>query len=291
MTIRGAVDLPDQSGRTVIVTGASSGLGAETARRLARVGAKVILACRDEARGRATADEIGESTTVQRLDLADLASIREFAASVAEVDVLLNNAGVMATPPGRTVDGFETQVGINHLGHFALTALLLDRIRDRIVTVSSGVHILGKVVLSDLNWASRRYRRWPAYSQSKLANLMFAYELQRRLTAVNSEKLSVAVHPGYARTNLHRHARGLQSAALVASAGAFGQSAEMGALPLLYAATGAVAAGGYYGPGGLGGLRGHPAPARSSATSHDEETARLLWNLSEQLTGTRFAVT
>ncbi len=188
-------DIPDQQGRTFIVTGANSGLGAVAARALAGAGARVVLACRNVDKGKAVADRIGSLAEVRRLDLADLSSVREFADSVDRVDVLVNNAGVMAVPYARTADGFEMQIGTNHLGHFALTGLLLGRISDRVVTVSSDMHNLGVIDLDDLNWQRRKYRRWQAYGQAKLANLLFAYELQRRLTAAGWSKLSVGAPP------------------------------------------------------------------------------------------------
>ncbi|WP_067703722.1 oxidoreductase [Nocardia jejuensis] len=277
-------NIPDQSGRTFIVTGANSGLGAVTARALAGAGAQVIMACRNEVKARGVADRIGPNATVRRLDLADLASVRDFADSIESADVLVNNAGVMAVPLRRTADGFEMQIGTNYLGHFALTGLLLDKIRDRVVTLSSGAHALGRIDLTDLNWERRGYQRWAAYGQSKLADLMFAYELQRRLTANGSAKLSLAAHPGYAATDLQGHTESFQDTFLAIGNKLFAQSAEMGALPTLYAATAEVEPGGYYGPTGLRGLRGHPGRSGSTSASRDEVTARRLWELSEQLT-------
>ncbi|MFE3442345.1 oxidoreductase [Nocardia sp. NPDC059180] len=281
-------DIPDQHGRTFIVTGANSGLGAVAARALAGAGAQVVLACRNVAKGQAVADEIGSLAEVRRLDLADLSSVREFAASIDRADVLINNAGVMGVPYGRTADGFEMQIGTNHLGHFALTGLLLGRIADRIVTVSSGAHAMGAIDLDDLNWQRRKYQRWPAYGQAKLANLMFAYELQRKLTAAGWSKLSVAAHPGYAATELQSHTESIQDTVMALGNRIFAQSAEMGALPELYAATADVEPGAYYGPTGWRGLRGYPGRSGSSKRSKDEETARSLWELSEKLTGVTF---
>jgi NAD(P)-dependent dehydrogenase (short-subunit alcohol dehydrogenase family) len=192
----------DLRGKTFVITGANSGLGAVTARAVAAAGGHVIMACRDVDKATAVAADLGELARVHRLDLGDLASVREFASSVEEFDTLINNAGVMAVPKRRTVDGFESQIGINHLGHFALTGLLIERIRGRVVTMSSGLHVLGCIDLGDLNWEARRYRRMRAYAASKLASLLFAYELQRRLTLAGSPVLSVAAHPGYAATNL-----------------------------------------------------------------------------------------
>ncbi|MEV5649348.1 oxidoreductase [Nocardia sp. NPDC052254] len=284
-------DIPDQSGRTVIVTGANSGLGAVTTRALAGAGAQVIMACRDEVKARAVADSIGGRVQVRRLDLADLSSIREFARGIDGdgVDVLINNAGVMALPLRRTADGFEMQFGTNHLGHFALTGLLLDKISERVVTVASGAHLIGRIDLTDPNYEHRRYERWRAYGQSKLANLMFAYELQRRLTASGSSKVSVAAHPGYASTELQSHTESFLDSIMSLGNRILAQSAEMGALPSLYAATAKVEPGAFYGPGSLGGLRGHPTRSGSSAASRDEVTARRLWDLSEKLTQVDFS--
>jgi NAD(P)-dependent dehydrogenase (short-subunit alcohol dehydrogenase family) len=278
-------NIPDQSGRTFIVTGANSGLGAVAARALAGAGADVVLACRNVAKGEKVAGEIGARAQVRKLDLADLASVREFAESVDKVDVLINNAGVMAVPEGRTADGFEMQVGTNHLGHFALTGLLLDKVSDRVVTVSSGAHAAGKIDLNYLNWEHRKYQRWSAYGQAKLANLMFAYELQRRLTAAGSSKISVAAHPGYAATDLQSHTESIQDKVMALGNRLLAQSAEMGALPELFAATADVEPGAYYGPTSWRGLRGYPGPSGSTKSSKDEEVARGLWELSEKLTG------
>ena len=194
-----AADLPSFAGRTVIVTGANSGLGEVTARELARVGAKVILAVRNTDKGDAAASGMTGDVEVRKLDLQDLASVRAFADGVDAVDVLVNNAGIMAVPYAQTVDGFESQIGTNHLGHFALTNLLLPKITDRVVTVSSGMHLIGYISLKDLNWKSRPYLAWPAYGQSKLANLLFTSELQRRLSAAGSAVKAHAAHPGLLR--------------------------------------------------------------------------------------------
>ena len=202
---RTAADLPSFAGRTVVVTGANSGLGEVTARELARVGAKVILAVRNTDKGAAAASGMTGDVEVRKLDLQDLASVREFADGVDAVDVLVNNAGIMAVPYAQTVDGFESQIGTNHLGHFALTNLLLPKITDRVVTVSSMMHLIGYISLKDLNWKSRPYFAWPAYGQSKLANLLFTSELQRRLAAAGSPVKAHAAHPGYSDTNLQGH--------------------------------------------------------------------------------------
>ncbi|WP_405179472.1 oxidoreductase [Nocardia sp. NBC_01377] len=288
MTRWDASNIPDQTGRTFIVTGANSGLGAVAARALAGAGAEVVLACRNVDKGAAVAAAIGPRARVARLDLADLASVREFASSVDAADVLINNAGVMAVPLARTADGFESQLGTNHLGHFALTGLLLDRISDRVVTVSSGAHAMGRIDFGDLNWERRKYQRWNAYGQAKLANLLFAYELQRRLTAAGSSKLSVAAHPGYAATELQSHTESFFDPLMSVGNRLFAQSAEMGALPELYAATASVEPGAYYGPSSLGGLRGYPGRSGSSKASKDERVAAELWEVSEKLTGVAF---
>ena len=197
-----AADLPSFAGRTVIVTGANSGLGLVTARELARVGAKTILAVRNKAKGDEAAASMTGDVEVRSLDLQDLASVRAFADGVDSVDVLVNNAGIMAVPYAQTVDGFESQIGTNHLGHFALTNLLLPKITERVVTVSSVLHLIGWISLKDLNWKSRPYSAWLAYGQSKLANLLFTSELQRRLDAAGSPVKAHAAHPGYSATNL-----------------------------------------------------------------------------------------
>jgi NAD(P)-dependent dehydrogenase (short-subunit alcohol dehydrogenase family) len=285
-----AADIPDLAGRTYVVTGANSGLGACTARELAEHGARVIMACRNVGKAERLAADIAGSTEVRALDLADLASVRAFADGVDGLDVLVNNAGVMALPRGRTRDGFELQFGTNHLGHFALTGLLLPKIAARVVTVSSGAHRIGRIDLADLNWQHRRYGRWRAYGQSKLANLMFAYELQRRLTAAGSGVLSLAAHPGYASTDLQSHTQSLQDHLMALGNRVIAQSAAAGALPTLYAATAAdVTGGAFYGPDGPAGVRGHPRRVGSSRASHDEVVARALWQCSEELTGVRVA--
>ncbi|MCA2209980.1 oxidoreductase [Nocardia rosealba] len=278
-------DLSDQTGRTFIVTGANSGLGAATARALSAKGARVILACRNTAKAEQVASELPGETQVRELDLADLNSVRAFAESIERVDVLINNAGVMALPLRRTADGFEMQFGTNHLGHFALTNLLLDRIADRVVTVSSNAHRIGRIDLTDPNWEQRRYDRWRAYGQSKLANLLFATELQRRLAGEGSSVLSVAAHPGYAATELMSHTESVQEVFMWLGNRMFAQSPAQGALPTLFAATADVEPGGFYGPDGLFGLWGHPAPCAMAAPAHDRAVAAELWELSEKLCG------
>ncbi len=285
-----AADIPSQEGRTALVTGANSGIGLVAARELARAGAHVVLAVRDPARGEKAAATIPGEREVRRLDLADLASVRELAEGwEGELDVLVNNAGVMAPPEGRTKDGFELQIGTNHLGHFALTNLLLPHITDRVVTVSSTAHRIGKVDLDDLNWERRGYSRWPAYGQSKLANLLFTLELQRRLDAADSRIRAVAAHPGYAATNLQSHTQNfIQSTVMRVSNLVLAQSDEMGALPTLYAATVDVPGGSYVGPDGFREQRGHPKLVGRTNAAKDTEAAKGLWELSEKLTGVSF---
>ena len=287
-----AADLPRQDGRTYVITGANSGIGLVAARELARVGARVVLAVRDPARGEQASAAIQGETVVRPLDLADLASVRAFAdAWDGPIDVLVNNAGVMATPRRRTNDGFELQIGTNHLGHFALTNLLLGDVSDRVVTVSSGAHRGGSIRLDDLNWERGHYNRWRAYGQSKLANLLFTLELQRRLAAAGSELRAVAAHPGYARTNLQHHTESILHRGVMVITDLTGQSDEMGALPTLYAATQDIPGGSYVGPDGFAEQRGHPRLVGRSKAASDEQTARRLWELSEELTGTTFPLT
>jgi NAD(P)-dependent dehydrogenase (short-subunit alcohol dehydrogenase family) len=286
-----AADLPDQSGRTVVVTGANSGIGLVAARELARRGARVVLAVRDVAKGERAAATVTGTREVRALDLADLASIRAFAAAwEGDLDVLINNAGVMAVPESRTADGFELQLGTNHLGHFALTNLLLEHVTDRVVTISSGAHRMGRIRFDDLNW-EREYDRWGAYGQSKLANLLFTLELQRRLTASGSTVRALAAHPGYAATNLQgRTQNPLQDALLALGNRVMAQSDEDGALPTLYAATQDLPGASYVGPSGFGEMRGAPTLVGRSTAATDLATARALWELSEQLTGVRYAL-
>jgi NAD(P)-dependent dehydrogenase (short-subunit alcohol dehydrogenase family) len=286
-----AADLPDMTGRSVVVTGANSGLGAIAARELARAGARVVLAVRDAARGEAAAASMPGFTEVHALDLADLASVRAFAdAWDGPIDVLVNNAGVMALPERRTADGFEMQIGTNHLGPFALTNLLLGHITDRVVTVSSFAHRYGRMNFDDLN-AERRYGRWSAYCQSKLANLLFTLELQRRLEAAGSDVSAHAAHPGYAATNLQGHTTHVVDRLVMGVTNrVLAQREEIGALPILFAVTQELPPGSYTGPGGLQEMRGHPAAAGRSVAACDEQTAKRLWEVSEQLTGVRFGL-
>jgi NAD(P)-dependent dehydrogenase (short-subunit alcohol dehydrogenase family) len=285
-------DIPDQRGRTVVVTGANSGLGRATAAAFAQAGAHVVLAVRDPERGERAAAGLAGSTEVRTLDLADLASVRAFArAWDGSLDVLVNNAGVMAVPRGRTVDGFETQLGTNHLGHFALTNLLLGHVADRVVTVSSAAHRHGRIDLDDLNWERRRYRRWAAYGQSKLANLLFTLELDRRLVEAGSLVRALAAHPGYAATNLQlRTGSILQTSLMAVTNRLFAQSDAMGALPTLYAATQDLPGGSYVGPDGPGERRGHPTLVGRTAAAGDTELARRLWDRSADLTGVSFGL-
>jgi NAD(P)-dependent dehydrogenase (short-subunit alcohol dehydrogenase family) len=285
-----AADLPSQKGRIFIVTGANSGLGLPTARALAEAGAHVVLAVRDVAKGETVAASIAGDTEVRRLDLADLASVRAFAdAWQGDVDVLINNAGVMRTPERRTADGFELQIGTNHLGHFALTNLLLRHVTDRVVTVSSGAHRGGSISLDDLNWQRRRYQRWAAYQQSKLANLLFTLELQRRLTAAGSPIRALAAHPGYAATNLQfRSERGIEDRVMGLANRFFAQTDEAGARPTLFAASQDLPGASYVGPDGFAEQRGYPTLVGRTAAASDVEMAKRLWTLSEELTGVGF---
>jgi NAD(P)-dependent dehydrogenase (short-subunit alcohol dehydrogenase family) len=280
-----------QDGRTFVVTGANSGIGLEASRALAAAGARVVVACRDTSKGEHSVADLGGDFDVRRLDLADLASVRAFAQELeGDVDVLINNAGVMAVPRSQTADGFEMQLGTNHLGHFALTGLLLGRIRDRVVTISSGAHRIGRVNFDDLQ-SERRYQRWTAYGQSKLANLLFMMELQRRLDAAGSSLRSVAAHPGYAATGLQSHTQSVQDQIMSVANLVLAQSAAMGALPTLYAATEDVPGAAYAGPGGLLEQRGHPQLVNMSGAAKDPEAASRLWEASEELTGVRYDFT
>jgi NAD(P)-dependent dehydrogenase (short-subunit alcohol dehydrogenase family) len=271
----------------IIITGANSGIGLPTARALAEAGAHLVLAVRDVAKGEAAADSIRGDCEVRQLDLADLSSVRAFADKwQGELSVLINNAGVMRTPKRRTADGFELQIGTNHLGHFALTNLLLPHITDRIVTVASGAHRGGSISLDDLNWQKRSYRPWAAYQQSKLANLLFTLELQRRLTLAGSAVRAIAAHPGYAATNLQfRSESRLEDRVMTIANRFFAQTDEAGARPILYAASQDIPGASYVGPDGLGGQRGYPTLVGRAAAASDVEMARQLWMLSEELTG------
>jgi NAD(P)-dependent dehydrogenase (short-subunit alcohol dehydrogenase family) len=290
-------DIPDQTGRTVIVTGANTGIGRETARMLALKGAHVVLACRNQDKGRAALEQImvekpAGSAAVETLDLSDLDSVAGFAAAFERthqrLDLLINNAGVMVPPLGRTRQGFELQFGTNHLGHFALAARLLPLVqrtqRARIVVVSSGAQHFGRIDFDDLNWERRPYRAWAAYCQSKLANMLFALELQRRLSTAGSDVRATAAHPGWTATDLQRTA----GAARLLNP-LFAMRPADGALPTLRAATDSTAAGGsYWGPSRMFEMSGPPVKARISDRAKDAGVASRLWEVSERLTGVSY---
>jgi NAD(P)-dependent dehydrogenase (short-subunit alcohol dehydrogenase family) len=282
-------DLSDLTGRTAIITGANSGIGRAAAKALAGAGAHVVLAVRDPAKGEAAAASIPGSTEVRALDLASLDSIRAFASRwTSDVSLLINNAGVMAPPLSRTAEGFELQFGTNHLGHFALTNLLLPKITDRVVTVSSGMHLIGYISLKDLNWKSRPYFAWPAYGQSKLANLLFTSELQRKLVGAGSAVKAHAAHPGYSATNLQgKSGSGLQNRGMDAL-NRLATDADFGARQTLYAVSQDLPGDSFVGP--RYGFTGPTAPAPRSPLARDKKKAAGLWELSEQLTGTKFAL-
>jgi len=287
--------IPDMTRRTVAITGANSGIGRAAARALAAKGAHVVLAVRDPAKGRAAAATMTGDVSVRRLDLADLASVRSFADDfTGPIDVLINNAGLMIPPLGRTADGFELQFGTNHLGHFALTNLLLPRIRERVVTVSSNGHRTGTIDFDDLNWDRKPYKAFPAYAQSKLANLLFTAELQHRLTEAGSPVLATAAHPGMAATNLLGHLENERSplqGLRTAVTRRLSQSDDDGALPTLYAAVTDVPGGSYAGPAGFLQGRGAPKLVSRSRAARDGALARRLWTASEELTGVTFPLT
>ncbi|GAB19409.1 putative oxidoreductase [Gordonia effusa NBRC 100432] len=282
-------DIPDQSGRTFVVTGANSGLGEQTTRALIAAGATVVMACRNLTTAQALADELGERAQVEKLDLSDLSSVRDFASRVERADVLINNAGVMAVPERRTADGFEMQMGTNHLGHFALTGLLLDKVTDRVVTLSSFMHQAGRINLEDLNWEKRRYRRWTAYGDSKMANLMFGKELAKRLEASGSSVGSMIAHPGYADTGLQGHTESFMDYFMaIGNKTPFAQSAAAGALPTLFAATAPDASSGvFYGPKRI--MVGPPAVSKYNRRANNQGTRNGLWDLSAKLTGVSVA--
>jgi NAD(P)-dependent dehydrogenase (short-subunit alcohol dehydrogenase family) len=289
MTTFSTQDIPDQTGRTVIVTGGNSGIGFAAASALGAKGARVVLAVRNLDKGNAAAAQMPGSAEVRRLDLASLASVREFAADwQGEIDLLINNAGIMIPPYSKTADGFEMQFGTNHLGHFALTNLLLENVTGRVVTVSSGAHRFGKIDFDDLNWERRRYRAWLAYGQSKLANLLFTAELQRRLTMAGSPVLANAAHPGYAATNLQFHS-GQRAIDAISALGnrLIAQDANGGALPTLYAAVADAPGNSFVGPQYLD-WRGPPKLVGRSKAALDMDVAGRLWDVSEQLTGVTF---
>jgi NAD(P)-dependent dehydrogenase (short-subunit alcohol dehydrogenase family) len=287
MTDWTAADLPSFTGHTVIVTGANSGLGAVTARELAAKGAKIVMAVRNTEKGEAAAQQITGQVEVRRLDLQDLSSVRQFADGVDKADILINNAGIMAAPYALTVDGFESQIGTNHLGHFALTNLLLPKLTDRVVTVSSMAHWPGRINFDDLNWKTRRYSPWLAYSQAKLANLLFTSELQRRLEAAGSPLRALTAHPGYSHTNLQgASGRKLGDALMSAATRVVATDADFGARQTLYAASQDLPGNTFVGP--RFGYIGRTQPVGRSRRARDAATATALWELSEQLTGTKF---
>jgi NAD(P)-dependent dehydrogenase (short-subunit alcohol dehydrogenase family) len=287
MTNWTAADLPSFAGRTVIVTGANSGLGEVTARELASRGATIIMAVRNTAKGEKAAANIRGLVEVRALDLQDLSSVRQFADGVDGADILINNAGIMAAPYSLTKDGFESQIGTNHLGHFALTNLMLPKLSDRVVTVSSMAHWPGRIDLADLNYQNRRYSPWLAYSQSKLANLLFTSELQRRLEKAGSPLRSLAAHPGYSHTNLQgASGRKLGDAIMSTATRIVATDADFGARQTLYAASQDLPGDSFIGP--RFGYAGRTQPVGRSPAARDTETAAALWDLSEQLTGTTF---
>jgi NAD(P)-dependent dehydrogenase (short-subunit alcohol dehydrogenase family) len=306
MTSWTAADIPDQQGRTVLITGANSGLGLRSAEALARAGAQVLLACRNPAKAAGALEAVEACATtgtpsVIPLDLADLSSVESAAAAVADrvghIDVLMNNAGVMAIPLRRTADDFEMQFGTNHLGHFALTGrllpLLLAATHPRVVSTSSQAHRIGKMRWDDLQWRNR-YSKWMAYGQSKLANLLFMFDLDRRAQREGSELISAAAHPGYASTHLQAAGPEMAGSALMERTMAFGnrlvaQSDTDGALPQLYAATMPDVTGGdYYGPSGPFEMRGSPKKVGCSGAARDASAARRLWEISEKETGVTY---
>lgn len=297
-----AKDIPDQTGRRVVITGANSGIGFVVARELARAGATVVLGCRNPERGKAARQTIREelpqaAVELGLLDLAALASVHQFAEQLGPgpVDLLINNAGVMAPPRSLTVDGFERQLATNHLGHFALTGLLLDRLlaapAPRVVTVSSLLHRNGRIDFDDLQ-AEHEYRPFRAYAQSKLANLLFCFELDRRSSATGSNLLSLAAHPGYAATRLQVNGPRRPLARILLAVGSLvlAQSAAAGALPTLCAAASQDLPGGaYLGPDGPGERRGYPRLVAAGPAAHDTAAATRLWEVSQQLTGVEYA--
>lgn len=293
----GLGDIPDLSGKTAVVTGANSGIGLETAAALLGAGARVIFACRSEERARAAIEEIGEERAgdraqVEPLDLADLESVRAFVGRFCEgndrLHILVNNAGVMIPPLERTAQGFESQMGINHLGHFALTGLLLDLLLAtpgaRVVVVSSLMHRLEALDLEDMGWEARRYNRWKAYGASKLANLLFMRDLARRARAAGADLVATASHPGWTNTELQKH-----SGFATFFNPLLAQKRAMGALPSIRAATEPGVKGGeFFGPGGVFEIKGPPKRVNIRGRAHDNELARALWDLSAELTGVGF---
>ena len=298
------------TGRTVIITGANSGIGRAAAKALAAEGARVVLAVRNTDKGNAAAAQMRGSTEVRQLDLASLDSVRAFAAGPEGMDIvaiggpkpevsdgemlelLINNAGIMIPPKSQTADGFELQFGTNHLGHFALTNLLLEHVTGRVVTVSSSGHRFGKIDFDDLQWERKPYKAWRAYGQSKLANLLFTAELQEKLTAVGSTVKATAAHPGYAATNLQFHSENRMMDIFNGFANRFlAQDEDGGALPTLYAAVGDIPGNSFAGPAGFMEWRGGAKLVDRTDAAKDMDVARRLWDVSEQLTGVRFPLT
>ncbi len=282
-----AADLPSFAGRTAVITGANAGLGEVTARELARVGAHVILAVRNTGKGDAAAGRMTGDVEVRQLDLQDLSSVRRFADDIDKVDVLVNNAGIMAVDFALTTDGFERHIGTNHLGHFALTNLLLPKLTDRVVTVSSLMHMFGYISLKDLHWQSRPYSRWLAYSQSKLANLLFTSELQRRLETAGTSLRALAAHPGWSHTNLQgQSGRKVSDAVVMGVDRIVSTDADFGARQTLYAVSQELPGNTYVGP--RFGFYGRSQPTWRTWPAKRATTAAALWELSEQLTDTKF---
>ncbi|WP_299037923.1 SDR family NAD(P)-dependent oxidoreductase [uncultured Pseudokineococcus sp.] len=278
-----AADLADQTDRTIVVTGGARGLGLVTARELARAGARVVVGVRDPERARQAVDGLPGELELRRLDVSDLSSVRAFAGSwVGPLDVLVNNAGIMDVPAARTADGMDLQTATNYTGPFVLTNLLLPRITDRVVSVTSQLHRLGRLDVPDLDWRARPYRPLQAYRDSKLAQVLFSLELQRRLTASGSAVRSVLAHPGIARTGLVDHS---SQKAVLRLGGRLLNDAEHGALPTLFAATRDVPGNAYVGPDGLGSVKGHPVVRRPGRRGLDAARAAELWRATVELTG------
>ena len=287
MTKWTAADLPDLTGTTVLVTGGARGIGLVTTRELARAGARVVVGVRDPERARAAVGDLPGLVEPRRLDVSDLTSVRAFADGwTGPLDVLVNNAGVMDVPAARTADGLDLQTATNHTGPFLLTVLLLPHVTRRVVSVTSQLHRLGRLDLADLDWRARPYRPLQAYRDSKLAQVLFSLELQRRLTAAGSPVRSVLAHPGVARTQLVDHSR----QQVVMRLGRLLNDVEHGALPTLFAATQDVPGNAYVGPDGVGSIKGHPAVRRAARKGLDPAAARELWAATEALTGVRAAV-
>lgn len=292
MTPWTATDIPDQTGRVAIVTGANSGLGLEITRALAEAGAYVVMACRNVDKAEAARASVpggDDHSEVRQVDLADLESVRAFAEGISDwrIDLLVNNAGLMAIPEARTAQGHEMQFGVNVLAPFLMTSLLLPRITDRVVWTSSIMHRVGRIDLDDLDWRRRSYDRWRAYGDSKLADLVLAHELQRRLLQRGSTVRSMAAHPGYAATNLQDRTQTPLDVVMKRVLNPLvAQSAAQGALPTLFAATTPDLPGGsFIGPDGPGESRGYPRPVGSTRRSHERAMAAQLWQACEEMTG------